>query len=341
MDRSPTVLVRRLVGELLRVDRALIAVHAAEGSPAEQVGAVVGRVAEVLRAARVEVVPFDAPIGTRASGLTCAPLDARLIDDGRVIGVLRCEGDPARRRWRRLERRFVDLAAARIAAIIGRQCDARASAALLERVASGLRGPAGAIMGYADAAAAPAAGPADGERQARLADGLRAYAARVLRIVDGVAALGREACGQIAPARPAKLAELVLPTVGDYRRTGLARPLDIHIDVPEDLRVLVDPERTTRAIGQLLDHVVRTGWGSGCVTITACANNDGGVTLLIQGDGRATAAPGVAGLDGDGGFAERVATALLSPHGASVELVGDAVIGVTAAIRMPAAPRPH
>jgi two-component system sensor histidine kinase KdpD len=221
----------------------------------------------------------------------------RIEADGVALGTLlgtrvRARGDPSR-----VQTRVLALAADQIASSLRRdqlrqtatelevahQTDALKTA-LIDSVSHDLRTPLASIRATAGGLADPEVPwPEDaGRTAARVID---SEAARLDRLVSGVLDLSRIASGAIHPdLEPHELWAVVEPSVDRLRPSLGARSLTISISdtLPP---VLADAVLLDIVVTNLLDNVVAHTRADVPVAISAAANDDATVTLIVEDGG--------------------------------------------------------
>jgi signal transduction histidine kinase len=144
-----------------------------------------------------------------------------------------------------------------------------------------LRAPAAVIHGVAKTVVAHAEG-LDAQQLSALHDSLAQHTDRLTRLIDELLDLSRLDAKAIAIERvPLEVRELVAEIV---RTVAGERSDEVVIDVPDDLRPLVDPMAFERIVGNLVTNALR--YGRTPISVRA-AQNDRHFRLSVEdhGDG--------------------------------------------------------
>jgi signal transduction histidine kinase len=174
---------------------------------------------------------------------------------------------------------------------------------------------------------------------------------RLQDMIDNLLNVARLQYGRLIVAlQPAALRPLVDTAVEQHIEAAHARGLALTVDVPPDLRVLVDPARVTLALSNLLDNAVRFTEAGG---IAVSARAEARFAILAVADtGVGIAEERIAGLfdplsregplltrRGDGaGLGLPVVKAVVEAHGGTVTVESTPGQGTTVAITLPLAP---
>lgn len=144
-----------------------------------------------------------------------------------------------------------------------------------------LRTPLTSILGYAEAIADGATDDPPGA-----AGVIASEARRLARLVQDLLDLARLDAHQFSlHLAPVDLRPVLVSSVDGVRHRLVATGLAARMSVPDDgsLRVLVDPDRTSQILSNLLDNACK--FAHSAIELTAHRNGDGSVVVTVTDDG--------------------------------------------------------
>lgn len=214
-------------------------------------------------------------------------------------------------------------------------------------IAHDLRNPLMVLSGYIESMRDGVLPPSP----ARL-DTMHEEAQHLQRLVADLRTLSLADAGELTLARqPVSPHELLTRTADAYRHAATQQQIDLHMDAPSDLpAVLVDPERMTQVLGNLVSNALRYTPTHGTITLAARRSNDG-VQLLVRDTGTGIAPDALPHIfdrayradparvqgEGESGLGLAIARTLVTAHGGTIEASSQAGMGATFTITLPQA----
>ena len=166
-------------------------------------------------------------------------------------------------------------------------------------------------------------------------------------LAEDLLLIARSADGEL-PVRPEKvqLHDLLERTGQRFGDRATEQGRRIHVDVPQDLQVSIDPLRSRQALGNLVDNAMR--YGAGDITLAARANGDT-VEIDVSDEGagfppelkphafeRFSRGDG-ARTRGGTGIGLAIVRVIAEAHGGTAQIVDTASNGATVRLRVPVA----
>jgi signal transduction histidine kinase len=237
----------------------------------------------------------------------------------------------------------------------------RAKSRFLATMSHELRTPLNSIIGFSDALLRVTENP-DAARIAEYAEQVNLAGRQLLGLINGILDVSRIEAGHFDLAEDrVDTAHLVRAAVRRADAAARAAGITLCTELPEGLpRLRADERRLSQVLGHLLNNAVKFSEAGGVVTISAGADDGGGLLIRVADTGIGIAEPDLdrvfepftqidASLsrrfDGSG-LGLYMSRALVQAHGGSLVLHSRPGAGTTAEIRLPAerllggAPRP-
>jgi PAS domain S-box-containing protein len=170
------------------------------------------------------------------------------------------------------------------AALEAAQAATRAKSLFLAMMSHELRTPLQAVLGYADLLLRGAEGSLTDE-QVEDVGYIRGGGSRMIALIDQLLDLSRMEAGRLDIAEvPVDLVEIIEQVRQDVAPQSAAKSLDLNIDLPPSLPLVVgDPDRLRQILLNLAGNAVKFT-DEGSVRITACTT-DGGVDVDVSDSG--------------------------------------------------------
>ncbi len=161
----------------------------------------------------------------------------------------------------------------------------RAKSRFLALMSHELRTPLNAILGFSEIMTRQTMGPIS-QRYADYAQDIHKSGQHLLTVISDILDLARAESGHLRLAeQEVALRETIDPCLRLIRTRAEQQKLSVSAELPENLRLLVDPTKLRQAILNLLSNAVKFTPEGGRIEVTAALQGDGSLAITIADTG--------------------------------------------------------